>query len=182
MGSWVLGFSFKGSRFSGSAVQGFGFRENPGTHDPGTPEPEPLNPGTQEPLNRSAAHRATNRAAAIPVLVLECRTNMSKGDWLGEFELCVLLTVDQLGGEAYGLAVRRHLDEVTGRPVAIGAVYNTLARLKEKGLLTGHVDGPRPVQGGRSRTCFHLTPAGRRALTYSTTALGRLMARWKPSE
>ena len=105
---------------------------------------------------------------------------MSKGDWLGEFELCVLLTVHQLGGEAYGLAVRRHLEVVTGRPVAIGAVYNTLARLKEKGLLTGHVDGPRPVQGGRTRTCFHLSAAGRRALTHTTTTLGRLLAGWTP--
>jgi DNA-binding PadR family transcriptional regulator len=91
---------------------------------------------------------------------------MAKGDWLGEFEVCVLLAVGQLGNEAYGLRVRQQLEADTGRRVAIGAVYNTLARLKEKGLLRARVEDPRPVQGGRTRTCFHLTPAGTRALTF----------------
>ncbi len=105
---------------------------------------------------------------------------MPKGDWLGEFEVCVLLAVADLGEEAWGLRVRQHLEEVTGRRMAIGAVYNTLARLKDKGLLRSHVDAPRPVQGGRARSCFHLTPAGTRALTFSTSVLMRMMARWKP--
>ena len=106
---------------------------------------------------------------------------MAKGDWLGEFEICVLLAVAQLDHEAYGLRVRQHLEAVTGRPMAIGAVYNTLARLKDKGLLRTHVDAPRPVQGGRTRACFHLTPAGTRALQVSTTVLLRMMAGWNPT-
>ena len=105
---------------------------------------------------------------------------MAKGDWLGEFEVCVLLAVGQLGDEAYGLRVRQQLEADTGRRVAIGAVYNTLARLKEKGLLRARVEDPRPVQGGRSRTCFHLTPAGTRALTFSTSVLTRMMRKWNP--
>ena len=105
---------------------------------------------------------------------------MPKGDWLGEFEVCVLLAVAQLGEEAYGLRVRRHLEDATGRRMAIGAVYNTLARLKEKGLLRTHLDPPRPVQGGRARSCFHLTAAGTRALTVSTSVLARMIAKWNP--
>jgi DNA-binding PadR family transcriptional regulator len=105
---------------------------------------------------------------------------MAKGDWLGEFEVCVLLAVNQLGDEAYGLRVRQHLEQVTGRPMAIGAVYNTLARLKEKGLLRSEVEGPRPVQGGRARTCFRLSAAGTRALSFSTSILMRMMSGWKP--
>ena len=107
---------------------------------------------------------------------------MSKGDWLGEFEICVLLAVAQLDHEAYGLRVRQHIEAVTGRPTAIGAVYNTLARLKEKGLLRTHVDAPRPVQGGRARACFHLTAAGTRALRFSTSVLLRMMAGWTPTQ
>ena len=105
---------------------------------------------------------------------------MSKGDWLGEFEVCVLLAVAHLADEAYGLRVRRHLEAVTGRRMAVGAVYNTLARLKEKGLLQARLDEPRPVQGGRTRACYRVTPAGTRALTYSTSVLTRMMAGWKP--
>lgn len=103
---------------------------------------------------------------------------MAKGEWLGEFEVCTLLAVGHLGDEAYGLGVRKHLEAATGRRVAIGAVYNTLARLTDKGLLRTRVDPPRPVQGGRTRTCFRLTPAGTRALTYSTRVLTRMMAEW----
>ena len=106
---------------------------------------------------------------------------MAKGDWLGEFEICVLLAVARLDHEAYGLRVRQHLESVTGRPMAIGAVYNTLARLKDKGLLRTHVDAPRPVQGGRARVCFHLTAAGTRALKASTSVLLRMMAGWSPT-
>lgn len=106
---------------------------------------------------------------------------MPKGDWLGQFEICTLLAVAQLGDAAYGLRVRQHLEHVTGRGVAIGAVYNTLARLKEKGLLYTRVEAPRPVQGGRTRTCFQLTSAGRRSLNYSTLVLSRMIAGWNPT-
>jgi DNA-binding PadR family transcriptional regulator len=105
---------------------------------------------------------------------------MSKGDWLGEFELCVLLAVAKLGDEAYGLRVRQHVEQVTGRQMAIGAVYNTLARLKDKGLLRTQIDAPRPVQGGRARACFHLTAAGTRAVTFSTSLLTRMISGWQP--
>jgi DNA-binding PadR family transcriptional regulator len=105
---------------------------------------------------------------------------MAKGDWLGEFEVCVLLAVHQLGDEAYGLGVRQLLEAETGRRLAIGAVYNTLARLKDKGLLRARVEEPRPVQGGRTRTCFHVTAAGTRALTLSTSALARMIRKWNP--
>jgi len=106
---------------------------------------------------------------------------MPKGDWLGEFEVCVLLAVAQLDDEAYGLRVRQYLESVTGRALAIGAVYNTLARLKEKGLLRTRVDAPRPVQGGRTRSCFYLTAAGERSLRFSTSVLTRLLAQWHPN-
>jgi DNA-binding PadR family transcriptional regulator len=105
---------------------------------------------------------------------------MAKGDWLGEFEFCVLLAVAHLGDDAYGLRVRQHLEAETGRRLAIGAVYNTLARLKQKGLLRARVEAPRPVQGGRTRTCFHLTAAGTRALTLSTDLLTRMIRKWNP--
>ena len=44
---------------------------------------------------------------------------MAKGDFLGEFEIYVLLAVKRLGDDAYGITIRRAIDERTGREVAI---------------------------------------------------------------
>ena len=83
---------------------------------------------------------------------------------LGTFELAALLAVARLGDDAYGLAVRRDLAERTGREHSIGAIYTTLQRLEDKGLLTSRATDPLPVRGGRSRRLFVITGAGRRAI------------------
>lgn len=83
---------------------------------------------------------------------------------LGSLELATLLTVARLGDEAYGLAVRHDLAGRTGRDYSVGAVYTTLQRLEDKGLLTSHASEPLPVRGGRSRRHFTLTGAGARAI------------------
>ena len=83
---------------------------------------------------------------------------------LGQLELTVLLTVARLGDDAYGLAVRRDLSQRTGRDYSIGAVYTTLQRLEDKGLLRSRATDPLPVRGGRSRRLFKLTSGGARAM------------------
>ena len=83
---------------------------------------------------------------------------------LGPLEVAVLLTVSRLGENAYGLAVRRDLAARTGRDYSVGAVYTTLQRLEDKGLLGSRASDPLPVRGGRSRRHFALTGAGARAL------------------
>ena len=76
---------------------------------------------------------------------------MAKGDFVGEFELYVMLALAHLGDEAYGVTIRREIEARTGRTIAIGAVYATLARLEEKGLVQFRISDPQPVQGGRAR-------------------------------
>ncbi|MCC6772010.1 MAG: helix-turn-helix transcriptional regulator [Gemmatimonadaceae bacterium] len=83
---------------------------------------------------------------------------------LGTLELAALLAVARLGDEAYGLAVRADLADRTGRDYSVGAVYTTLQRLEDKGLLRSHASAPLPVRGGRSRRQFAVTGAGARAL------------------
>ena len=83
---------------------------------------------------------------------------------LGSLELAALLAVARLGDEAYGLAVREDLSERVGRDYSVGAIYTTLQRLEDKGLLVSHASDPLPVRGGRSRRHFRLTGAGRRAI------------------
>jgi len=93
---------------------------------------------------------------------------------LGSFEEQVLLAVIRTGRDgsgAYGMAVRRELEEVTGREVAIGAVYATLDRLEAKRLATS-TRGETP--GAESRRLFAVTLQGARALAGSREMRDRL--------
>jgi PadR family transcriptional regulator PadR len=97
-------------------------------------------------------------------------------DGLSAFELYVMLALARLGEEAYGVTIRREIEERAGRPAAIGAVYATLARLEEKGHLVSRLSGPVPVRGGRSRRHYTLTAAGERALEETLSMLRRMTA------
>jgi DNA-binding PadR family transcriptional regulator len=99
---------------------------------------------------------------------------MAKGDYLGEFEHVVLLAVARLRGEGYGVSIRKEIERRTGREVSIGAVYATLDRIEDKGLLESRDGDPTPVRGGRSKRHFRMLPAGARALEASRAMLDRM--------
>ena len=79
---------------------------------------------------------------------------------LGVLEEQILIAVLRTRGEAYGMHVRREIERVTGRDLAIGAVYATLDRLEEKGLVVSR----RVFTEGPSRRLFEVSPVGARAL------------------
>ena len=100
---------------------------------------------------------------------------MAKGESLGEFEHLILLAILRLAADAYGMRVRREIAERTGRDVSIGAVYATLDRLEEKGLLAGALSDPTPERGGRAKKSFHLTGAGIEAVNRSRQELNSML-------
>src|SRR5262249_61128169 len=83
---------------------------------------------------------------------------------LGDFEQLVLLGVLRLGDEAYGAAIRQEIHDRSGRDVSINAVYTTLDRLEDKGLLRSWVGEPTAQRGGRRRKFYALRPPGVTAL------------------
>jgi len=91
---------------------------------------------------------------------------MSAETSLGAFEEQVMLAVLHARDDAYGMNVRRELETRTDREVAIGAVYATLDRLEQKGLITS----TRVAGEGGSRRVFSVTAAGTRAL-FETRAM-----------
>jgi DNA-binding PadR family transcriptional regulator len=101
---------------------------------------------------------------------------MPKGRFLAEFELYVMLAVLRLERDAYGVTIRQEIEERTHRPVSIGAVYATLSRLEEKGLVILEESEPLPVPGGRARKYARLTTEGRKAVQHSVDMLGRMAA------
>lgn len=94
---------------------------------------------------------------------------------LGKLELAVLMAVATLGEEeAYGLGVRREVSDMRDHDYSVGAIYTTLARLEEKGLVESWMSEPRPERGGRARRQFRVTAAGSAALRESARIAARL--------
>src|SRR5688572_329608 len=95
---------------------------------------------------------------------------------LGEFEHLILLALVRLGPDAYGATVRREIEEHAGREVSISAVYTTLERLEQKGLVRSRIGEPTPERGGRRRKHFDLLPLGARALKAAYRAFACMTA------
>jgi DNA-binding PadR family transcriptional regulator len=95
---------------------------------------------------------------------------------LGEFEHLVLIALVRLGSEAYGATVRREIEERANRELSIAAVYTTLERLEQKGLVRSRIGDPTPQRGGRRRKHFELLPHGARALKAAHVAYTRMTA------
>jgi PadR family transcriptional regulator PadR len=99
---------------------------------------------------------------------------MTEKRFLGEFEQMVILAVLVLGDDAYGVTIRRELEERVGRSATRGALYTTLERLESKGYLTSRMGDPTPERGGRSKRYFRVTTAGLSALKAAREAMEKL--------
>jgi len=93
---------------------------------------------------------------------------------LGEFEQLVLLAIAHLDGDAYGIPIVDEIERRTGRSVARAAVYVTLRRLEEKGLVSSRMSDPTPERGGKGRRYVKLEPEGARALREARRASERM--------
>ena len=89
---------------------------------------------------------------------------------LGTFEEQVMLAVLRTKGDAYGMVIRREIEDVPGREIAVGAVYATLDRLEAKRLIASS----RSEVDGISRKLFRVLPAGAQALTETKSMRERL--------
>jgi DNA-binding PadR family transcriptional regulator len=88
-------------------------------------------------------------------------------DSLGHFEELILLALLRLGPDAYGLAVRREVEERIGRDISTGALYTALKRLEQRGLVSSHVGEPTAERGGRRKKHYDLEASGILALRNS---------------
>ncbi len=86
----------------------------------------------------------------------------------------ILLAILQLQDQAYGTSVVAELEQRVQRSVSRGALFVTLDRLEEKGMLQSRMGDPTPRRGGRPKRYLAVTPAGVAALQKSRTAWTRL--------
>jgi PadR family transcriptional regulator PadR len=82
---------------------------------------------------------------------------------LGEFEYLLLTAATRLGAEAYGAAIRHEIEDATGRPCSIGALYTTLDRLESKGFVKTQMGNATAQRGGRRKRMVRVTAKGAQA-------------------
>ena len=98
---------------------------------------------------------------------------------LGDFEELVLLACLRRGNEAYTVSIAEEIEARTGREVVHAAVYVTLRRLEEKGLVESELGDGTPERGGRPKRFFRVLPA---AITLLEEARDELLSMWEGLE
>lgn len=93
---------------------------------------------------------------------------------MGDFEQFVMMAVLRLGDDAYGAAIRREIRHRGQRPVSLGAVYTTLSRLEEKGMVSSWLGSSDPERGGRPKRFYTVEAEGREALRRALAATDRM--------
>jgi DNA-binding PadR family transcriptional regulator len=100
---------------------------------------------------------------------------MASREYLGEFEQIVLLALLRLQTNAYGVPIRREIEQRTKREVSVGALYSTLDRLEAKGYVASWFADPTAERGGRSKRFFRIEPLGLKAVRRSQKALATML-------
>jgi PadR family transcriptional regulator, regulatory protein PadR len=94
---------------------------------------------------------------------------------VGQFEQIVLTAILSLRDEAYGVSIHEKAAAlVRPKRVSPGAVYVTLDRLEDKGLISSWLADPTPERGGRSKRYYRLEALGERALEESAATAKRV--------
>lgn len=79
-------------------------------------------------------------------------------------EEIILTAIWRLKDNAYGVTIRKKVEEVTRRDIIYGTLYNILAQLVRKGYVKKSRGTPTSERGGRSKIYYQLTSAGIKAL------------------
>ena len=83
---------------------------------------------------------------------------------LGEFEELVLLTVATLQQDAYGVEIKRDLEERLKTNLSVGSIQSALKRMEEKGFLTSEFGDATQKRGGKRKRIYHTTSYAHKVL------------------
>jgi PadR family transcriptional regulator PadR len=94
---------------------------------------------------------------------------------LGQFEQLLLTAILSLREDAYGISIQQKAAELAHpKDVSLGAVYVTLDRLEDKGLISSRLSEPTAERGGRAKRCYQLEALGESALRESAVTAKRI--------
>jgi len=83
---------------------------------------------------------------------------------LGEFEELVLLTVAALQEDAYGVEIKRELEERLKEKLSVGSIQSALKRMEEKGFLTSEFGEATQKRGGKRKRIYTTTTYAHKVL------------------
>lgn len=86
---------------------------------------------------------------------------------LTKAEEMVLMTIRRLDDQAYGVAIKRKIQETTGKAIPYGTLYFILDQLTAKEYVNRTKGDPTPERGGRRKIYYSLSTEGMQALKTS---------------
>ncbi len=79
-------------------------------------------------------------------------------------EEILLLSIGNLGANAYLVSIRAHISELTDKEWSISAIHIPLRRLEEAGFIESFYGGSTATRGGRRKKIYKITKMGMDAL------------------
>jgi PadR family transcriptional regulator PadR len=107
------------------------------------------------------------KAAQLLILQLGEYYLVMKKFQLGEFEEVVMLTIAILYDNAYGISIKKEIEQRLKRSVSVGALQTALQRLEDKGYLKSREGDSSQERAGRPKRYFTLTALGKRAIEFT---------------
>lgn len=83
---------------------------------------------------------------------------------LGEFEELVLMTVIVLQSDAYGVEIKRELENRLNETLSVGSIQSALKRMEDKGFLTSEFGEASQKRGGKRKRIYQATPLAHKVL------------------
>ena len=84
---------------------------------------------------------------------------------LGEFEELVLLTVAALQKDAYGVEIKRELEDRLKDKLSVGSIQSALKRMEEKGFLISEFGDATMKRGGKRKRIYTTTSYAHKVLS-----------------
>ncbi|MCP4725774.1 MAG: PadR family transcriptional regulator [bacterium] len=83
---------------------------------------------------------------------------------LSKMDEVILLSVFKLKDNAYGVTIRRKIEEMMERIIGYGTLYSALDQLVKRGLVLKITGEPTHERGGRRKNYYKITQIGAEAL------------------
>lgn len=93
---------------------------------------------------------------------------------LGEFEEVVMLTVGVLYDKAYGVSIKKEIENRLSRKVSVGALQSALKRLELKDYLRAREGEGTKARAGRPKRFYTITALGKQAMEYTRNTRNEL--------